>query len=37
MGAYKISSTETVGANCVLSTYYNKPLTALAPPPKKKP
>ncbi len=37
MGAYKISSTETVGANCVLSTYYNKPLTALAPPSKKKP
>jgi type IV pilus assembly protein PilO len=37
MGAYKVSSTETVGANCVLSTYYNKPLTAAAPPPKKKP
>ena len=36
MGAYKISSTETVGANCVLTTYYNKPLTAAAPPPKKK-
>jgi type IV pilus assembly protein PilO len=36
MGAYKVSSTETVGANCVLTTYYNKPLTAAAPPPKKK-
>jgi len=36
MGAYKVSSSETVGANCVLSTYYNKPLTAAAPPPKKK-
>jgi type IV pilus assembly protein PilO len=36
MGAYKVSSSETVGANCVLTTYYNKPLTA-APPPKKKP
>ena len=36
MGAYKVSSTETVGANCVMTTYYNKPLTAAAPPPKKK-
>jgi len=36
MGAYKVSSSETVGANCVLSTYYNKPLTTAAPPPKKK-
>jgi type IV pilus assembly protein PilO len=35
MGAYTVSSNETVGANCVLTTYYNKPLTA-APPPKKK-
>lgn len=35
MGAYKISPNETVGANCVLTTYYNKPLSA-APPPKKK-
>ncbi len=36
MGAYKVSPTETVGANCLLTTYYNKPLTAAAPPPKKK-
>jgi len=35
MGAYKVASSETVGANIVLTTYYNKPLTA-APPPKKK-
>ena len=36
MGAYKISSGETVGANCVLTTYYNKSVTASAPPSKKK-
>jgi type IV pilus assembly protein PilO len=36
MGAYKVSTNETVGANCLLTTYYNKPLTAAAPPPKKK-
>jgi len=36
MGAYKVQSSETVGANCVLTTYYNKPLTAAAPPPNKK-
>jgi type IV pilus assembly protein PilO len=36
MGVYKVSSTETVGANCVLTTYFNKPLAAAAPPPKKK-
>jgi type IV pilus assembly protein PilO len=36
MGAYKVATTETVGANCVLTTYYNKPLTAAEPPPKKK-
>jgi type IV pilus assembly protein PilO len=35
MGAYKVAASETVGANCVLTTYYNKPLAA-APPPKKK-
>jgi type IV pilus assembly protein PilO len=35
MGNYKVSPNETVGANCVLTTYYNKPLSA-APPPKKK-
>jgi type IV pilus assembly protein PilO len=32
MGNYKVASTETVGANCVLTTYYNKPLTPVAPP-----
>jgi type IV pilus assembly protein PilO len=36
MGAYKISSSETVGANCVLTTYFNKPLTEAPPPPKKR-
>ena len=35
MGNYKVSPNETVGANCTLTTYYNKPLSA-APPPKKK-
>lgn len=35
LGAYQVSSRETVGANCILTTYFNKPLTA-APPPKKK-
>jgi len=33
MGQYKISPTSTVGANCVLTTYYNKPLAAAEPPP----
>jgi len=36
MGAYKISPNETVGASCMLTTYYNKPLSAAAPPPTKK-
>ena len=36
MGNYKVASTETVGANCVITTYYNKPLTAAVPPPKKR-
>jgi len=36
MGTYKISNGETVGANCVLTTYYNRPLSAAAPPPKKR-
>jgi type IV pilus assembly protein PilO len=35
MGSYKVSPSATVGANCMLTTYYNKPLSA-APPPKKK-
>jgi type IV pilus assembly protein PilO len=33
MGQYKVASSETVGANCVLTTFYNKPLSAAAPPP----
>jgi type IV pilus assembly protein PilO len=36
MGTYKVSPSETVGANCMLTTYYNKPLTAAEPPPTKK-
>jgi Tfp pilus assembly protein PilO len=36
MGAYKVSASETVGANCVLTTYYNKPLAAAMPAPKKR-
>jgi len=35
MGNYKVASTETVGANCILTTYYNKPLTPAAPPKKR--
>jgi type IV pilus assembly protein PilO len=35
MGAYKVASSETVGANCVITTYYNKPLTDTTPPKKK--
>jgi type IV pilus assembly protein PilO len=33
MGQYKLSPAETVGANCVLTTYYNKAQTAAPPPP----
>jgi type IV pilus assembly protein PilO len=36
MGTYKVSPSETVGANCVLTTYYNKPLAAAPPPTTKK-
>ena len=36
MGSYTVSPNETVGANCVLTTYYNKPLTPTQLPPKKK-
>jgi type IV pilus assembly protein PilO len=36
MGSYKVPPSETVGANCVLTTYYNKPLAAAAPPTTKK-
>ena len=32
MGTYKVLSNETVGANCTLSTYYNKPMAAAVPP-----
>jgi type IV pilus assembly protein PilO len=35
MGAYTVSKSSSVGANCVLTTYFNKPLTSAAPPPKK--
>jgi len=35
MGTYKVSSSTTVGANCVLTTYYNKPLAAAEPSPKR--
>ena len=28
MGSYKVSNEETVGANCVLTTYYNRPSAA---------
>jgi type IV pilus assembly protein PilO len=36
MGNYTVAKSSTVGANCVLTTYFNKPLTEAAPPPKKK-
>lgn len=36
MGKYTVAPSETVGANCVLTTYYNKPINEAAPPPKKK-
>lgn len=36
MGSYKVASDETVGANCVLTTYFNKPMGAQVPPKKKK-
>lgn len=36
LGAYKVPPTATVGANCQLTTYYNKSMTAVAPPPPKK-
>ena len=38
MGAYTVYPNETVGANCVLTTYYNRPLPtarAAAQPPQK--
>ena len=36
MGSYKIAPASTVGANCTLTTYFNKPLSEAVPPPKKK-
>jgi Tfp pilus assembly protein PilO len=36
MGNYKILPDETVGANCVLTTYFNRPMQAAQPPQKKK-
>ncbi len=36
MGAYNVLTSETVGANCTLTTYYNKPLPEVATPPQKK-
>ena len=35
MGGYTVHPTETVGANCILTTYYNKPLSEVHAPPKK--
>jgi type IV pilus assembly protein PilO len=35
MGSYTVPRTETVGANCTLTTYYNKPLSVALPPKKK--
>ncbi len=36
MGSYTVYPSETVGANCILTTFFNKPITAEPPPPKKK-
>jgi type IV pilus assembly protein PilO len=38
MGSYKVASNETVGTDCVVTTYYNKAQAAAPPakPPKKK-
>jgi len=36
MGNYTVHPTETVGAFCLLTTYFNKPLSAAQTPPKKK-
>lgn len=37
MGSYDVAPSETVGANCVVTAYYNRPVTAAAPvaPPRK--
>jgi type IV pilus assembly protein PilO len=34
MGAYEVRPYETVGANCVVTTYFNKPRSETAPPKK---
>jgi type IV pilus assembly protein PilO len=31
MGAYKLSAQETVGANCLITTYYNRPQASERP------
>jgi type IV pilus assembly protein PilO len=36
MGNYTVYPSETVGANCTLTTFYNKPLPTAPPPPKGK-
>jgi type IV pilus assembly protein PilO len=38
MGSYKVGADETVGTDCVVTTYYNKPQSAAAAkqPPKKR-
>jgi type IV pilus assembly protein PilO len=36
MGSYTVFPSETVGANCMLTTYFNKPLPTTPPPPKGK-
>jgi type IV pilus assembly protein PilO len=36
MGSYTVYPSETVGANCTLTTYYNKPLPTTPPRPKGK-
>ncbi len=35
MGSYKVSPQETVGANCLITTYYNRPQEAQAAKPVK--
>ena len=35
MGAYTIHPNETLGANCAIVTYFNKPQTEPAAPKKK--
>lgn len=37
MGSYKVARSETVGANCVITTYYNRPAPETKPIGKKGP